>query len=141
MRENTSAREAAARALFAIREDDAWSAPALKKYAAGLSKRDAALATALVGGVLQNQAMCDFYLAHYSKVRLKKVHPRVLDVLRMAVYQMVWMDRVPNSAAVNESVRLARSLCRADARTVNYVNGLLRTIARHTDQLELDSTA
>ena len=51
MRENTSAREAAARALFAIREDDAWSAPALKKYAAGLSKRDAALATALVGGV------------------------------------------------------------------------------------------
>lgn len=135
MRENTSAREAAARALFAIREDDAWSAPALKKYAAGLSKRDAALATALVGGVLQNQAMCDFYLAHYSKVRLKKVHPRVLDVLRMAVYQMVWMDRVPNSAAVNESVRLARSLCRADARTVNYVNGLLRTIARHADQL------
>ena len=107
----------------------------LKKYAAGLSKRDAALATALVGGVLQNQAMCDFYLAHYSKVRLKKVHPRVLDVLRMAVYQMVWMDRVPNSAAVNESVRLARSLCRADARTVNYVNGLLRTIARHADQL------
>ena len=135
MRENTSAREAAARALFAIREEDAWSAPALKKYAAGLSKRDAALATALVGGVLQNQAMCDFYLAHYSKVRLKKVKPRILDVLRLAVYQMVWMDRIPNSAAVNESVRLARSLCRADPRTASYVNGLLRTIARNIDAL------
>lgn len=135
MRENTSAREAAARALFAIREEDAWSAPTLKKYAAGLSKRDAALATALVGGVLQNQAMCDFYLAHYSKVRLKKVKPRILDVLRLAVYQMVWMDRIPNSAAVNESVRLARLLCRADPRTASYVNGLLRTIARNMDAL------
>lgn len=135
MRENTSAREAAARALFAIREEDAWSAPALKKYAAVLSKRDAALATALIGGVLQNQSMCDFYLAHYSKVRLKKVKPRILDVLRLAVYQMVWMDRIPNSAAVNESVRLARSLCHADPRTASYVNGLLRTIARNIETL------
>ena len=68
-----SAREAAARALFAVREEGAWSAPALRKYAAGLSARDAALATALTGGVLQNRAMCDFYLAHFSAVKLKKL--------------------------------------------------------------------
>lgn len=135
MAETHTAREAAARTLFAIREEAAWSAPALRKYAAGLSSRDAALATTLTGGVLQNQSMCDFYLAHFSKIRLKKVQPRILDILRLAVYQMVWLDRIPNSAAVNESVKLARSLCHADKQACGYVNGLLRAIARNIDKL------
>lgn len=130
-----SAREAAAYALFAIREDGAWSAPVLRKYAAGLSARDAALATALTGGVLQNRAMCDFYLAQFSNIRLKKIQPRILDILRLAVYQMIWLDRIPNAAAVNESVELARTLCHADRRTVGYVNGVLRSIARNLDHL------
>ena len=135
MTEVRSAREAAARTLFAIREDDAWSAPALQKYAAGLSARDAALATTLANGVLQNRAMCDFYLAHFSSIRLKKVQPRVLDILRLAVYQMVWLDRIPNSAAVNESVNLAKQLCRANRQTSGYVNGVLRALARQLDHL------
>ena len=135
MTEPLTARRAAAQALFAIREHNAWSAPALKKYAAGLSARDAALATTLVNGVLQNRAMCDFYLAHFSKIRLKKVQPRVLDVLRLGVYQIVWLDRVPDAAAVNESVRLVRALCRADRQTVGYANGVLRAIVRNADQL------
>lgn len=135
MTEVRSAREAAARALFAVREEGAWSAPALRRYAAGLSARDVALATALTGGVLQNRAMCDFYLAQFSSIRLKKVQPRILDILRLAVYQMVWLDRIPNAAAVNESVALARSLCRADRRTTGYVNGVLRALARRIDDL------
>ncbi len=135
MAEISTAREAAARALFAIRENDAWSAPALKKYAARLSARDAALATALVNGVLQNRAMCDFYLAHFSRVRLKKVKPRVLDILRLGVYQIVWLDRIPDAAAVNESVRLVRSLCHADRQTAGYVNGVLRAVARNAENL------
>ncbi len=135
MTEAHSAREAAARALFAVREEGAWSAPALRRYAAGLSARDAALATALTGGVLQNRAMCDFYLAQFSSIRLKKVQPRILDILRLAVYQMVWLDRIPNAAAVNESVALARTLCHADKRTAGYVNGVLRALARSIDKL------
>lgn len=130
-----TAREAAARALFAIREDGAWSAPALKKYAAGLSARDAGLATALTNGVLQNRSMCDFYLAHFSKIRLKKLDARILDILRLAVFQMVWLDRIPNAAAVNESVILAKQLCRADSRTAGYVNGVLRAVSRNVQQL------
>lgn len=135
MAEIHTAREAAACVLFAIREEDAWGALALRKYAAGLSARDAALATALTGGVLQNRSMCDFYLAHFSKIRLKKLQPRILDILRLAVYQMVWLDRIPNAAAVNESVKLARSLCHADRKTCGYINGVLRAIARNTDRL------
>ena len=135
MTELLTARSAAAQALFAIRERDAWSAPALKKYAAGLSARDAALATTLVNGVLQNRSMCDFYLAHFSKIRLKKIQPRVLDILRLGVYQIIWLDRIPNAAAVNESVRLVRTLCHADKQTVGYANGVLRAIVRNADQL------
>ena len=130
-----SAREAAARALFAMDENGAWSAPAIQKQAEGLSRRDAALATTLVNGVLQHRSMCDFYLAHYSKIRLKKIQPRVLTILRMAVYQMVWLDRIPNSAAVNESVQLVKTLCHADQRTAGYVNGILRTISRNRETL------
>ncbi len=130
-----SAREAAARALFAIEENGAWSAPAIQKYAAGLSRRDAALVTTLVGGVLQHRSMCDFYLSHYSAIRLKKIQPRVLTILRLAVYQMVWLDRIPDSAAVNESVQLIKTLCHAGARTAGYANGVLRTISRNRDVL------
>ena len=79
--------------------------------------------------MLQNRAMCDFYLAQFSSIRLKKVQPRILDILRLAVYQMVWLDRIPNAAAVNESVALARTLCHADKRTAGYVNGVLRALA------------
>lgn len=135
MTEARSAREAAARTLFAVREKGAWSAPALRRYARGLSARDAALATTLTGGVLQNRAMCDFYLAQFSSIRLKKIQPRILDILRLGVYQMVWLDRIPNAAAVNESVALAQSLCHADKRTAGYVNGVLRAIVRHIDNL------
>lgn len=130
-----SAREAAARALFAMEEEGAWSAPAIQKQVAGLSRRDAALATTLVNGVLQNRSMCDFYLSKYSKIRLKKIQPRVLNVLRMAVYQMAWLDRIPDSAAVNESVQLVKTLCHAEPRTVGYVNGVLRTISRNRENL------
>ncbi|MDO5783662.1 MAG: 16S rRNA (cytosine(967)-C(5))-methyltransferase RsmB [Eubacteriales bacterium] len=135
MAERSTAREAAARALFAIRENEAWSAPALKKYAAGLPPRDAGLATTLVNGVLQNQSMCDFYLAHFSKIRLKKVEPRVLDILRLGVYQIVWLDRIPDAAAVNESVRLVRDLCHGNKQTIGYVNGVLRAVVRSADHL------
>lgn len=135
MTDTMTAREAAARTLFAIREEEAWSAPMLQMYTAQMSPRDAALATALTGGVLQNRSMCDFYLAHFSKIRLKKVQPRILDLLRIGVYQLLWMQRIPDSAAVNETVQLARSLCHADRRTAGYINGVLRAIARNKDQL------
>lgn len=131
----TTPREAAARALFAIDEDGAWSAPAVQRFADGLSRRDAALTTALVGGVLQNRAMCDFYLAHFSKVKLKKLQPRIRTLMQMAVYQMVWLEKIPESAAVNESVKLAKELCHADRRTTGYMNGVLRAVARSIDDL------
>lgn len=130
-------REAAAFSLFAMAEDGAWSQEALNHFIerAKLSSRDAALATRLVYGVLQNRALCDFYLSKFSKIRLKKIAPRVLDVLRLGVYQMVFMDKIPESAAVNESVELIKNYAHASLPTVGFANGVLRAIARSIDDL------
>lgn len=103
-----------------------WSAPRL-------SERDAALAARLAYGTLQNRSMCDFYLSNYSKIRLSKIAPRVLDVLRMTAYQLTMLDRIPAHAAVGEAINLIRKYCRADPRTVGFANGVLRAIARDSE--------
>lgn len=127
-----SAREAAAFALFAVTEDGAWSEGALHHFLqqGRLTGRDAALVARLTYGTLQNRSMCDFYLSKYSKIRLGKIAPRVLDTLRMGVYQLTMLDRIPAHAAVGETVQIIRRYCRADERTVGFANGVLRAIAR-----------
>lgn len=134
-----NAREVAAFSLFAMTEDGAWSDGALHHFLgrAKLPARDAALAARLTYGTLQNRAMCDFYLSQYSSVRLRKIAPRVLDTMRMAVYQLTMLDRIPAHAAVGESTGIIRRYCRADKRTVGFANGVLRTIARDCAQGKL----
>lgn len=128
----SSAREAAAFTLFAVTQDGAWSEGALHHFQqqASLNGRDAALAARLAYGTLQNRSMCDFYLSRYSKIRLSKISPRVLDALRMGVYQLTMLDRIPAHAAVGETVQIIRRYCRADERTVGFANGVLRAVAR-----------
>ena len=104
-----TAREAAALALFAMQEDGAWSDGALHQQlaAASLSGRDAALASRLVYGTVQNEMLLDWYLRHFSSVRLKKIAPRVRTCLRMGLYQLILMDKVPAHAAVDGRARAA----------------------------------
>ncbi len=127
-----NAREAAFFALLAVEEDGAWSESALHHFLqlGALSGRDAALASRLVYGTLQNRSMCDFYLSKYSKVRRSKIALRVLTGLRLGIYQLTMLDRIPAHAAVGETVQLIRRYARADERTVGFANGVLRTIAR-----------
>ena len=126
-----TAREAAALALFAMQEDGAWSDGALHQQlaAAALSGRDAALASRLVYGTVQNEMLLDWYLRHFSSVRLKKIAPRVRTCLRMGLYQLILMDKIPSHAAVDETVALVRRYCRADGRTVSFANAVLRHAA------------
>lgn len=129
-------REVAAFTLFSMAEDAAWSDGALHEYLsrARLDGRDAALATRLTYGVLQNRALCDFYLAAFSSVRLRKIAPRVLDCLRMGVYQLTMMERIPAHAAVGETVGLIEKYAHAAPRTVGFANGVLRALARAAEQ-------
>ena len=131
-----SAREVALLALSAFERQGAWSDGFLKKSirSAGLSGRDAALCTRLCFGVLQNRMRLDFYLSQFSSVPLEKLEERVLQSLRLGAYQICDLDRVPASAAVNESVKLARKYAR-HPRAAGLVNGVLRNLVRNRASL------
>ena len=123
-----SARETALFVLLAVRRQDAWSNGVLKEYIArdGLDRRDAALATRLCYGVLQNRNKLDFYLAQLLTGKVKDLHPGVRDILHLGLYQILEMDKIPASAAVNESVALAKKYCKKQRFAPGLVNAVLR---------------
>ena len=125
-------RKTALEALERFRRDGAWSRQVLnaltKKNA--LDGRDSALAARLFYGVLQNLALCDYYIGLYAKGKLE---PKVRDILRLGVYQLLFMDRVPDSAAVNQSVLLCRKA--GYDRASGLVNAVMRRISREKDAL------
>ena len=102
------ARDAALEALEKCRRDGAWSGAAIDAVIKGaaLDGREAALASRLSLGVLQNSTLCDFYIGAYCTQNVKKLEPKLRDVLRLGVYQLVFLDKIPPRAAVNESVAL-----------------------------------
>ena len=120
------AREAAVRALLACEKQGAWS----DAYLNGLfareepDRRESALAYRICAGVLQNREACDWYLRPYLKGKLQS---SVLTILRCAVYQIAFMDRVPVSAAVNEAVELTKRLENPGA--ARLVNAVLRRLS------------
>ena len=125
------AREAAMLALNACQRQGGWSDGALKKQlaAAELSGRDAALATQLCFGVLQNQMLLDFYLTKFSNIPLKRMEGKVVQTLRLEAYQMLFLTRIPHSAAVNSAVTLVKTHCK-NPRAAGMVNGILRSMER-----------
>lgn len=131
-----SAREAALLTLAAMERQKAWSNGHLKKVLRdeGLDRRDAALATRLCFGVLQNKLLLDFYLQHFSTMKLSKMESKVLANLRLGLYQMLFLTKIPPNAAVSEAVELTKKHCK-NPRAAGMVNGILRNIARHLDEL------
>lgn len=130
------AREAALLTLNACHRQGGWSDGVLKKQlaAAKLDSRDAALATQLCFGVLQNQLLLDFYLSQFSNIALSRMEGKVLQALRLGAYQMLFLDRIPHSAAVNCSVEMTKRLCK-NPRAAGMVNGILRSVERNLDHL------
>ena len=127
------ARETALRALITCRRQEGWSNAVLKNTIARdrLDPRDAALATRLCYGVLQNRGRLDFYLKQLLKGRLKDLHPATRDILHLGLYQLLEMDRIPDSAAVNEAVSLAKKY----GKQQGLVNAVLRNAVRSRESL------
>lgn len=136
MTERSTARDVALRALVACERQGAWSDGFLKKELgnAGLDGRDAALATRLCFGVQQNKMLLDFWLSNLSKIPLAKMEPAVRSILRLGAYQILFLDRVPDHAAVNQAVEQARKNSR-NPRSAGLVNGVLRSLTRQKSQL------
>ena len=130
------AREVALLTLNACERQGGWSDGVLKKQiaSAGLDSRDAGLATQLCFGVLQNRVLLDFYLSKYSSIPLKRLEGKVLQALRIGLYQMLFLTRVPNSAAVDRAVALTRTHCK-NPRAPGMVNAILRNLERNLDRL------
>ena len=131
------ARETALTALIACRKEDAWSNGVLKEYIRRdhLDRREAALATRLCYGVLQNRILLDHYLTQLLTGKLKTLHPALRDILHLGLYQLYFMDKIPVSAAVNESVSLAKKYCKKLQSAPGLVNGVLRSADRQRDSI------
>lgn len=131
-----TAREVVLLTLSACDTEGAWSDVALKKHlrTAQLDSRDAALATKICFGVLQHRILIDFYIQNLSNIPLDKLENKVLNAMRLAAYQMIFLSKIPVSAAVYESVELARKYGK-NPRSTAVVNGILRGLGRILEEL------
>ena len=98
-----------------------------------LDKRDRAFITRVVEGTLEHMIEIDYIINQFSKVKVNKMKPVIRCILRSAVYQLKYMDSVPNSAACNEAVKLA--VKKGFASLKGFVNGVLRSIERNLDTI------
>ena len=128
-------RKAALRVLVNCRTNGAWADAALNVQIRrdGLSGADAALCSRIVYGVLQNQLLLDHYISAYCSQKPDHLQPPLLDILRIGAYQILFLDKIPDSAAVNESVALAKIFKRGQA--AGLVNAVLRKISKNKDNL------
>jgi len=123
-----SGRELAIKILNRIQNEGAYSTLAVKKALEDKSERkDSGFIRELVYGVLENQRLIDEIVKESSSVKIRKIHPIILIILRTAIYQLLFMDTVPESAIVNEAVNLAKKY--GHRGTTGFVNGLLRGVS------------
>ena len=132
------AREGALKVLYQIDVKEAYSNIALGDEInnSNYTSLDKGFMTELVYGVLENMLLIDYIIEQFSSVKLKKIQPWTLNILRLGVYQIRFLDKVPASAAVNESVNLAKKYCN---KASGFVNGILRNIIRNQDDIKLPS--
>jgi len=98
-----------------------------------ISNRERALFNALVYGVLRWKGRLDWIISHLSKLPINKTKPEVLNILRIGLFQIIYLNRIPVSAAVNTSVEMAKHS--ADKRGAGYVNAILRKASRELETL------
>ena len=135
-KENTAnARECALSVLVSCRRNGAWADAALKAQLAKtpLNAQDAALCSRIVYGVMQNELLLNWYLSAYCTQKLDHLQPPLADILRIGAYQILFLDKVPDHAAVSESVELCRTNGRSAAS--GLVNAVLRKVAQNKSNL------
>ncbi len=133
-------RETAFQIIYKVLEEGAYShvvlLAALKEEAAA-EKRDRAFVTRLSEGTLERLLTIDYILNQTSKTPVKKMKPVIRTILRMSVYQLLYMDGVPDSAVCNEAVKLVKA--KGFQGLSGFVNGVLRTVARNREHWQEES--
>ncbi len=125
----TNAREIAMKVIYDVEFNGAYSNMVLKKSLKSAENQDKAFITTLVYGVISRKLTLDYVIKAYSKIKLGKISKYILVILRMGLYQLMFMDKIPESAAVNESVKLAKRY--GHGASAGFVNGILRNYIRN----------
>ncbi len=102
-----------------------------------LPKQDRAFITRLVEGVTEYQVRLDYVLDQFSKTPVRKCKPAIRCILRMALYQILYMDSVPEETACDEAVKLAKK--KGFRNLTGFVNGVLRNVVRNKDNIQYPS--
>ena len=135
-------REICLEILQEITEEEAYShivlREVLEKYQY-LEKRDRAFISRVVEGTLEHMIQLDYIIEQFSNVPVYNMKPLIRNLLRMSVYQLKYMDSVPDSAACNEAVKLAQR--RGFYNLKGFVNGVLRSTARRLSQVRYPDPA
>lgn len=134
----TGSRELAINILYKIENGEGYSNIEIDKEfsKSNIDDIDKGLASELIYGVLTWKITLDEIIKRYSKVRLKKISPWILNILRIGIYQIVFLDRIPTSAAVNESVKLAKKY--GHEASSKFTNAILRKIEKDEFEKLLD---
>ena len=126
-------REIALKIVYKIDKEDAYSNIELneqiKQNRKNLTEKDIGLISEIVYGVTTWRLTLDEIIKKYSKIKIKKISPWILNILRMGIYQIIFLDKIPKSAAVNESVNLAKRY--GHSSSSNFVNAILRKIEKN----------
>lgn len=132
---NQTARQAAAAALIKINYEGGYSNLVLNEMLkkSELSREDRAFASRLFYGTLERKLTLDRVIANYSKKPVQKLTPAVAEILRISLYQILYLDSVPDRAAVDEAVKLTRKMKVSSAS--GFVNAVLRNFLRDKKQL------
>ncbi|GIM47529.1 ribosomal RNA small subunit methyltransferase B [Collibacillus ludicampi] len=125
-------REVALDVLLSIETQDAYSNLALQNALRKnrFTPQDTALCTEIVYGTVQRLNTIDAYIRPRSKQPLERLEPWVRNLLRLTVYQLKWLDRVPAFAAIHEAVEIAK---RRNPRAAGFLNAVLRAVQRQPD--------
>ena len=125
-------REVALKVLYKIDKEQAYSNIELneqiRQNRKNLDEKDIGLISELVYGVTTWRLTLDEIIKKYSKIKLKKISPWIINILRMGIYQIIFLDKIPKSAAVNESVNLAKRY--GHSSSSNFVNAILRKVKK-----------
>ena len=124
-----SARETALLILYRFDKENAYLNIAFKNMLASsdFSREDTAFIKELVFGTVKHKITLDYVIRQFSSLRLKKISPYILNILRLSAYQMLFMDKIPKSAAVNEGVKLAKKY--GHSASTGFCNAVLRKIS------------
>jgi 16S rRNA (cytosine967-C5)-methyltransferase len=134
--QNVNTRKLAYKILMSLDESREVSDKVINDYLKknNLDKRDENLVRKIVYGCLENKLLLNYYIGKVASQSFSKLDKEIVYILQIGMYQILFLDKIPDSAAVNESVKIAKKV---NFKTSGFVNGVLRSFIRQIDQLSI----